>query len=99
MGVVVLGHHFNGVLLGRLPLIKKTEMARSAGLQKRVGHAFARKTTSTAGTEADLLFPVGMTSGVGPLCGDGIRRGEHLQALPRGLHLEAHTGPKTRQEI
>ncbi len=43
MGVVVLGAPLQRRAAGRLPLIKKLEMARGAGLQGRVGHAFARK--------------------------------------------------------
>lgn len=55
-------HHFNGVLLGRLPLIKKLKW-REVLVCKGVWGTLSRQNNGAlAGTEADLLFPVGMTS-------------------------------------
>ena len=55
-------HHFNGVLLGRLPLIKKLKW-REVLVCKGVWGTLSRGNNgSLAGTQADLLFPVGMTS-------------------------------------
>ena len=55
-------HHFNGILLGRLPLIKKLKW-REVLVCKGVWGTLSRENNgSLAGTQADLLFPVGMTS-------------------------------------
>lgn len=71
-------HHFNGILLGRLPLIKKLKWREVLVCKGVWGTLSKENDGSLAGTQADLLFPVGHDLGIGPLCGDGIRRGEHL---------------------
>lgn len=66
----------------------------------RVGHAFARKQRSTAGTQADLLFPAGMTSVSDPY----VEAGFGVENIFRLFRVDCiwrltHRGPKPGQEI
>ncbi|WP_288903842.1 DUF5686 family protein [uncultured Alistipes sp.] len=93
-------HHFNGILLGRLPLIKKLKW-REVLVCKGVWGTLSRENNgSLAGTEADLLFPVGMTSVSDPYveAGFGV---ENIFKLFRVdcIWRITHRDPKPGQDI
>ncbi len=90
VGVVVLGTPLQRRAAGPPAADQKAEMARSAGLQRRMGYAFARKQRVAGRNAGRPPVSRGHDLGVGPLCRGGVRRGEHLQTFPRGLHLAAH---------
>ena len=93
-------HHFNGVLLGRLPLIKKLKW-REVLVCKGVWGTLSRENNgSTAGTQADLLFPAGMTSVSDPY----VEAGFGVENIFRLFRVDCiwrltHRGPKPGQEI
>lgn len=55
-------HHFNGILLGRLPLIKKLKWREVFVLKGVWGSLRDENNGSLPDTRAPLLFPVGMSS-------------------------------------
>ena len=93
-------HHFNGVLLGRLPLIKKLKW-REVLVCKGVWGTLSRENNgSTAGTQADLLFPAGMTSVSDPY----VEAGFGVENIFRLFRVDCiwrltHRSPKPGQEI
>ena len=59
-------HHFNGVLLGRLPLIKKLKWREVLVCKGVWGTLSKRNNGSLPGSGAELLFPLGMSSVADP---------------------------------
>ena len=94
--VTILG----GVLLGRLPLIKKLKW-REVLVCKGVWGTLSRENNgSTAGTQADLLFPAGMTSVSDPY----VEAGFGVENIFRLFRVDCiwrltHRSPKPGQEI
>ena len=90
-------HHFNGFLLGRIPLIKKLKW-REVFLFKGVyGTLSERNNGSLAMTRAVMLFPLGMTSVSHPYMETGfgienIFRIVRLDFIWRLTHLEPVPG-------
>ena len=54
-------HHFNGFLLGRVPLLKNSTGAKSC-FQRSLRHSLGPQRRSLPNTKAVMLFPAGMSS-------------------------------------
>ena len=93
-------HHFNGVLLGRLPLIKKLKW-REVLICKGVWGTLSRRNNgSLPGTDADLLFPAGMTSVSDPY----VEMGFGVENIFKLFRVDCiwrltHRDPKPGQEV
>lgn len=93
-------HHFNGILLGRVPLIKKLKW-REVLVCKGVWGTLSRKNDgSLPATEAELLFPRGMSSVSDPY----VEVGFGVENIFRLLRVDCiwrltHRGPQPGQEI
>ena len=93
-------HHFNGVLLGRLQLIKKLKWREVLVCKGVWGTRSRENNGSTAGTQADLLFPAGMTSVSDPY----VEAGFGVENIFRLFRVDCiwrltHRSPKPGQEI
>lgn len=92
-------HHFNGFLLGKIPLIRKLHWRTVYVLKGVYGTLSDRNNGSLPGTRAFLLFPAGMSSVRRPYIETGfgienIFRLIRVDFIWRLTHREQKAGPK-----
>ena len=92
--------HFNGILLGRIPLIKKLKWREVLVCKGVWGTLSKENDGSLAATQAPLLFPPGMTSVSDPY----VEVGFGVENIFRLLRVDfiwrvTHRDPKPGQEI
>lgn len=93
-------HHFNGFLLGKLPLVRKLKWREVLVVKGVYGTLSERNDGSRADTRALLLFPEGMTSVSDPY----VEMGFGVENIFRLLRVDCiwrmtHRDPRPGQEI
>ena len=93
-------HHFNGILLGRIPLVKKHKRREELVCKGVWGTLSKENDGSLPDTQAPLLFPRGMTSVSDPY----VEMGFGVENIFRLLRVDCiwrltHRDPKPGQDV
>ena len=93
-------HHFNGLLLGRLPLIKRLKWREVLVCKGVWGSLSPKNDGSRIDSGAPLLFPAGMGSVSTPYVEAGVGVGKLFRIFPVGfLWRFTHRPPPPRQKV
>lgn len=90
-------HHFKGFFLGKIPLMKRLKWREVATVKALWGRLADKNNGSLPGTEAELLFPQGMSSVSKPYIEAGvgvenILRLIRIDGIWRLTHRDRHAG-------